>query len=165
MRTSVRSSLAAMAIVLVALTSVAAPMASSASAGTSVPFAGSFNGAEVTTPNPPFPPSSLSVVGNWSGVATHLGRFTVESHHTVIIATRTAMGTFTFTAANGDTVTASFTGQATPTANPDVLSVVEFGTITGGTGRFAGATGSFTVRRLLAQGSTFGFFTGSISTH
>jgi hypothetical protein len=163
MRTSVRTSLVAVAVFLVALTSVAAPMASSAAAGTSVPFAGAFSGTETNTGAPP----TIHSVGNWTGVATHLGRFTVVSPHDVKIPERTATGKFTFMAANGDTVTADFFGQASTTANPNVLSIVEHGTITGGTGRFADATGTFTVRRLLAQdtATTIGFFTGSISSH
>ena len=63
---------------------------------------------------------------------------------------RTLTGSYEFTAANGDTLIADFTGQSGPTLeNPRVLLSVETATITGGTGRFAGATGSFTVERLL----------------
>ena len=71
----------------------------------------------------------------------------------------TAIGSFTFRAANGDTLTANDSGQASTTGNANVLAIVEHATITGGTGRFAGATGNFTVRRLLARdtGSTIGF--------
>ena len=90
MRTSVRTSLAAVAIVLVALTSVAAPMASGASAGTSVPFAGAFSGTETNTGAPCRP---IHSVGNWTGVATHLGRFTVVSPPHVKIPDRSAEGT------------------------------------------------------------------------
>ena len=163
MRTSVRASLTAVAVALVALTSVAAPMASGAAAGIAVPFAGAFSGTETNTGAFPI----IHSVGNWTGVATHLGRFTVVSPHDVTLPDRTAAGTFEFTAANGDTVAATFTGLATPTANPNVLSIVENGTITGGTGRFVGATGSFTVKRLLAQdtATTIGSFTGTISSH
>ena len=60
---------------------------------------------------------------------------------------RTLTGTYEFTAANGDTLIADVTGQS-PTP-PGVLLSVETATITGGTGRFASATGSFTVERLL----------------
>jgi hypothetical protein len=61
------------------------------------------------------------------------------------VITRSPTGAATFTAANGDTLTTSVVGQATPTTTPGVLSVVEVYTITGGTGRFAATTGSFTL--------------------
>ena len=109
------------------------------------------------------------ILGEWTGNASHLGRYTVENPHTVNLVTRNATGTFTFTAANGDTVTANESGHAeivsgTPPAA--VLSIVEHATITGGTGRFDGATGSFTVERTLDQttGVTTGSFEGTISS-
>ena len=76
----------------------------------------------------------------------------------------TAVGTFEFTAANGDTLRASFTGLGTPTATPGIASIVETATITGGTGRFAGATGSFIVERIvdLINLQTTGSFEGTI---
>ena len=81
-------------------------------------------------------------------------------------ATRTAIGTYEFTAANGDMLFAEFTGHATPTATPGVLYIEETATITGGTGRFAGATGSFTTERWYdtIAGTTFGSFEGTISS-
>jgi len=77
----------------------------------------------------------------------------------------TAVGTYQFVAANGDRLTASFSGQATPTLAPGVLAIVETATITGGTGRFAGATGSFSCMRLFntVTGKTTGSFAGTIS--
>ncbi len=125
-----------------------------------VPFKGRLEGTATITPGtPPF----LSVLIEGTGNATHLGRFTVEIPHVVNTTNRTSTGTYEFTAANGDTLTAGFTGQATLTA-PGVLSVVETATITGGTGRFADATGSFTVERLFNQvtGLTTGSFEGTI---
>ena len=79
--------------------------------------------------------------------------------------TRTATGTYEFTAANGDTLTADVVGRAMPTGTPGVLAIVEVATITGGTGRFAGATGSFTVERLYdtVNLTTTGSFEGTIS--
>lgn len=70
-----------------------------------------------------------------------------------------------FTAANGDTLTAEGSGQATLVA-PGALSIVETTTITGGTGRFAGATGSFVIERTLfvSAGVTTGSFAGTISS-
>jgi hypothetical protein len=100
------------------------------------------------------------VDGSATGEATHLGRFTVEFPHIVDFATRTGEGTFTFAAANGDTLTAAFVGQAQP---GPIVSIVEEATITGGTGRFAGAAGNFTARRLFdpASGTTQGSFEGT----
>ncbi len=81
------------------------------------------------------------------------------------MVTRTATGSYEFTAANGDTLTADFTGQAS-LATPGVLSIVETATITGGTGRFAGATGSFTGERLFDTATlmTTGSFEGTLSS-
>ncbi len=127
-----------------------------------VPFKGRLEGTATITPGtPPF----LSVSIEGTGNATHLGRFTVEIPHVVNTTNRTSTGTYEFTAANGDTLTAGFTGQATLTA-PGVLSIVETATITGGTGRFADATGSFTVERLFNQvtGLTTGSFGGAITS-
>ncbi len=124
------------------------------------PFKGDFEGNQSVTPlTPPFG----QVAGQATGRATQLGRFTVQFPHIVNFATSRGEGTYTFTAANGDTLTADFTGQAE--VGP-ITSIVEQGVITGGTGRFAGATGSFTVRRLFDRnaGTTTGSFDGTIST-
>jgi hypothetical protein len=133
------------------------------SAGEQVPFAGSLGG-DVTEA---FDPATglVDVDIDAAGAATRLGRFTLDVPHVVDPATRTAVGTYQFTAANGDTVYAAFTGTAAPTATPGVLYIVETATITGGTGRFAGATGSFTCERLFdpVAGTTFGSFEGTIS--
>ena len=106
-----------------------------------MPFKGSLEGDVTVTPlAPPFLQVDVEATGN----ATHLGQFTLDIPHVVNPANRTAVGTYEFTAANGDKVYAEFTGTATPTATPGVLYIEETATITGGTGRFAGATGSFT---------------------
>lgn len=130
------------------------------SAAQSAPFKGSFEGTQTLTPlQPPFGLVNGSATGN----ATQLGLFTVKFPHTVNFATRTGEGTFTFTAANGDTLTADFTGQA---QGGPIVSIVEHATVTGGTGRFAGATGTFTVQRRFdrASGTTEGSFEGTISS-
>lgn len=126
----------------------------------SVPFKGSFEGTQSVTP---LPGGLGSVTGSGTGTATHLGQFSVAFPHTVTFATRTGEGTYTFTAANGDTLTASFVGQATQQGS--TVSIVEHGRITGGTGRFADATGTFTVQRTFTQanGVTEGSFEGAIT--
>jgi hypothetical protein len=120
-------------------------------------------GGDVTrTPDPPFVLVDVEATGN----AIHLGGFTLDIPHIVDPATRTAVGSYQFTAANGDTVYAEFTGVATPTEILGVLYIEETATITGGTGRFAGATGSFTAERWYdtAAGTTVGNFEGTISS-
>ena len=97
-------------------------------AAKAVPFKGSLEGNVTVTPlQPPFASVHISAAGN----ATQLGRFTLEVPHIVNFATASGQGTFTFTAANGDTLTADFTGQA-QTSTP-IHSSVEDATITGGT--------------------------------
>jgi hypothetical protein len=132
----------------------------SSSAIQSVPFKGNLEGTQTSAP---LQPPLAFVDGSATGKATYLGLFTVEFPHTVNFVTRTGEGTFTFTAANGDTLTADFTGQAQP---GPIVSIVEHATITGGTGRFAGATGSFTVQRQFdpATGTTTGSLEGTISS-
>jgi len=131
-------------------------------AGEQVPFKGSLEGdVTVTRLAPPLVMMDVEAAGN----ATHLGKFTLDIPHVVNRATWTAIGSYEFTAANGDKVYAEFTGTATPTAMPGVLYIEETATITVGTGRFAGATGSFTVERLYdtVVGTTEGSFEGTIS--
>jgi hypothetical protein len=134
-----------------------------AAAAQEVPFKGTLDG--VVTASPIAPPIFLVEIEG-GGNAAHLGNFTVSVPHLVNRDTRLAEGTYEFTAANGDTLTAEFVGQSFPTDVPGVLYIVEVATITGGTGRFAGATGSFTVERLFdtAAGTTVGSFDGTISS-
>jgi hypothetical protein len=135
--------------------------ASQVSANDLVPLHGRLAG-DVTRAGAP-PIVSVNIEGG--GQASHLGSFAVSIPHSVNVVTRTATGEYLFVAANGDTLTATFTGTSTPTADPTVLAIVENATITGGTGLFAGATGSFTTERFYdtVAGTTAGSFEGSIS--
>jgi len=176
MRASVASILAITALVAAGCGQSASPTAptsslSTAASGTStlaaqdkqahpVPFAGNLSGTVTLTPGVP-PLGTVFIAA--TGQATHLGLFSVAIPHEVSFATATGEGTYTFTAANGDMLTAHFTGVAdTSTA---VFSIDEEANITGGTGRFAGATGSFKVHRLYdtVAGTTTGSFEGTIS--
>ena len=62
------------------------------------------------------------------------------------MATAQSTGTFTFTAANGDQLITTTTGREDAFVPPNVSHVTLVATIVGGTGRFAEATGTFTVR-------------------
>jgi hypothetical protein len=85
--------------------------------------------------------------------------------HEVDRGKKTAIGKYEFTAANGDTLTAEFNGKSSTTPIPGVLYIEETATIKCGTGRFAGATGTFTAKRLydMIDGTTEGSFEGTIS--
>ena len=131
--------------------------------GEQVTFKGSLAGR--LTMSSPLTPPLLSNLVEGSGNGTQLGQFTIKIPHVVNTTTRMATGTYEFTAANGDTLTAEFTGQASPTA-PGVLTVIDRATITGGTGRFVNATGSFLGDRVftIATGEITGTFQGTISS-
>ena len=129
--------------------------------GHEVPFKGSLEGVVTITPQtPPFAFVLIEGTGN----ATQLGRFTLAVPHVVNFATATGSGSYQFTAANGDELTAEFTDGRADTST-SVFSIVETVTITEGTGRFVGATGTFTARRLFdtVTGLTTGSFEGTIS--
>jgi hypothetical protein len=127
-----------------------------------VPFKGNLDGDVSHTP---VDARTDFVLVEAAGTATHLGRFSVEVPHFVDTPTRTAAGYYVFTAANGDRLTAEFTGQASPTATPGVIAIVETAVIAGGTGRFKRATGRFVVERLYDRvaGTTAGSFEGAVS--
>ena len=148
-------------------TTPAAPLGGEVVAGLSrgdeVPFKGTLEGR--LTVSTPIEPPLLSNLNEATGIASHLGRFTLKIPHIVNTMTRVATGTYEFTAANGDTMVATFTGQAS-LVSPGVLSVLDTATITGGTGRFAEATGSFTAERIfvMATGEITGSFEGTVSS-
>jgi len=130
------------------------------SAADFVPFKASWTGVTISADPTNFP--VVAVVSAGEGHGTDLGRFTMVSPHTSNVFTFELEGDQIFTAANGDTLTAHFVGQLTPTFGPDGLPVLVSGVvpcaITGGTGRFEGATGSydFTITAIpLADGSGF----------
>lgn len=150
------SSSGSLALAVLAIVGLAGP----APAEEKVPFKGSFEGdVSVSALAPPLVVVDVEAVGN----ASHLGRFTLDIPHVVNRANGTAVGSYLFTAANGDTLTAAFTGSAVPIA-PGVLYIEETVTIMGGTGRFAGASGSFSVERLYdtVAGTTAGSFEETI---
>jgi hypothetical protein len=112
-------------------------------------FSGSI--ASVETTDFDFATLTGIVDGSGTGQATHLGQFTYTYHFVVsILSTGIAVGigSAEFTAANGD----SFSTQiAAVSSGPD--DIVEEHTIVGGTGRFAGASGSFTLDRGITESS------------
>jgi hypothetical protein len=131
-------------------------------AGDQIPFRGTLAGTATITP---LDPPMVAVQIDATGTATYLGRFALQAPHVVNQATLTAVGTYLITAANGDTITADLAGTATMVEPPNVISITETATVTGGTGRFEGATGSIQVERIFnrATGVTTGTLQGWIS--
>lgn len=128
--------------------------------GTELPFRGTLDAQETGQFQPVTRTVLVRLLG--TGTASHLGRYTAVSEFTLSPATLTAAGRVTFTAANGDVLTATFTGRSVVTGG--TVAIVESLTITGGTGRFAGATGDATLRRTLtrATGISVGSFEGTL---
>lgn len=90
-------------------------------------------------------PSKFGGTTTGTGKSTHLGKVSLKAVDCVTPMENhfTFKGSFTLTAANGDTLTGDYSGSFIPKENPPMygLSDAKF-QITGGTGRFAQATGS-----------------------
>ena len=103
--------------------------------GSELPFKGTYEGLETVGTVPSH--HHLDATGN----ATHLGLFTVTPDWT--LAATGNFGTSTWTAANGDEFSTSFTRHGVVV--PPTITFTETHTIASGTGRFANASGTFTV--------------------
>jgi hypothetical protein len=106
-----------------------------------VPFKGRFEatGTASVLAGDRCPDLTVQIQG--PGTATHLGRLTTDQSH---CATPTSLaftdGLFTLTAANGDQLRGSYSGVFVP-LDPPIFSIYGQFAFTGGTGRFADATG------------------------
>lgn len=139
-------------------------------AGEQVPFKGNLEGMH--TSRTPIVPFVVFDRFETEGTATQLGEFDLVIEAVVDFSTLppTAEGTITFTAANGDTLIADFTGSSALVV-PGLVLITENAVIDpqASTGRFAGATGGFTLNRLAdaatgVTGVTIGSFEGTISS-
>jgi hypothetical protein len=105
-----------------------------------VPFKGQSKGVVTTVGFDP----DLGVVTTHSegqGEATHLGRFTVTGDVSIYVFTPTgiAIGDWTYVTASGDKLFAHMIGSG----GADQFHGIGTFTITGGTGRFRGASGTY----------------------
>lgn len=146
--------IALLILIVLASTTFAAP------AATEKLLKGSFEAVE--TQQVVFPTAFIDATG--VGNATHLGLFTYRLQAELYLPTLTASASATLIAANGDMIFGVGSGQGTPTGTPGFVLIVEIYTITGGTGRFAGATGNFTVERVInrATFASSGTISGNI---
>jgi hypothetical protein len=124
-------------VLALAATSPSAALA--AAHGTDRPLTGTYTGTATLNLD------TGAQTGSFSGHLSHLGADTGHVDLTLTFtsdSTFTYTGTRTFVAANGDEVFSAVTGSGTST--PPTAESTETDTITGGTGRFAGATGTYT---------------------
>ena len=136
-------------------------------AGKPVPFKGSSEQQAVSA-TPTEDPTVVFVVTEGEGHMTHLGRFTFVSPHTSGFLDFSIEGTQNFTAANGDELYADIAGQLEPVVAEDgrvLLVGTVNGTITGGTGRFENASGTYQFHIVFdtTTAASTGDFEGEIS--
>lgn len=151
-------------IAMLLLSVVAIPGFAAPAAEQQLPFKGSIRAAETYV----FDFPTMYVNANGSGNATMLGKYDFSYQITVNLLTGDGSGgLIDFVAANGDHLYAEGTAHGGPSSTPNFDEVTENYVITGGTGRFIDATGSFTVRRLVnpITGISSGTFEGTIVLH
>ena len=109
-------------------------------------FRGTFQGQDAHDTLAPGA-TSVEISTTAAGVGTRLGRFSLHREVTGNLLNFSAAGSAHWVAANReDSIDTTVLGQAELSdLPPGFLKVTEIHTITGGTGRFAGAQGSFTV--------------------
>ena len=156
-------SIARLTLALLAMLALAGPAAAERQENQEgqVPFKGDIEA--VSDNQVHFPTMSVHITGG--GTATHLGRYTFTLEGSVDLRYGTGVGSAEFVAANGDSIYTTFVGQGVPTGRtPTENLVTETYTIVGGTGRFDGASGSFTMVRLVdtATEETSGSFEGTL---
>ena len=123
---------------------------------TRFPFKGTVQSTETSVTV--FPTMSVTATG--SGNATQIGPFTINYQVEINLLDLSGVESAEFTGTKGDSIRAEAVGQATENRTPGMLNVLEIYKITGGTGRFNGASGTFTLNRLVsvttdAASSTF----------
>ena len=130
---------------LLALAVVAPGVAAGKAGGTDRPVKGTLSGSTTTDT------ATGLGTGQGTGNISHLGKVTYTQNLTATVTGPTTValsGTGTLVAANGDQVFYTFTGTATPPslvpAVGQTIPVTFDTTITGGTGRFADASGTVT---------------------
>jgi hypothetical protein len=102
-----------------------------------------------------------------TGHATHVGAYTYSSRECVDFGSYPFpySGAFTITAANGDTIVGTYAGTASLDDDGVTILYQQTTTVTGGTGRFAHASGEFDVHGIAyADGSYVQRLSGAISS-
>jgi len=134
-----------------------------------VRFRATVNETFTAAPCAPVPSLCITAVGR--GHARHIGHIRESATVVINLASNPQPGCTAetretiLTAANGDQITLHATGQSCATG-PTSVAAVDFYTVTGGTGRFSGASGSGTIKVAINQatGTSITTFTGTLST-
>jgi hypothetical protein len=100
-----------------------------------------------------------------TGTGTLVGAYSFETVECFDTSSYTFSGSFTIAAADGDTLAGDYAGHITGSLDDGSSTNAFLATVTGGTGRFAGATGSFsgTGQANLAALQESRAFSGTIS--
>ena len=129
-----------------------------------VPFEGALRGTDKDIGGPD---TAFVVDTSGTGIGTPVGEFSFTQEVAVNLVAGTETGSAHWIAANGDSIYTTVVGvRAVVDTTRGVITITEINTITGGTGRFAGAQGSFTVVRVanLVTDAFSGSFFGTISS-
>lgn len=144
-----------------------AALAVPAAAQNQVPFKGTLQGNDTVSPGPS--PTTALLRTTATGTGTLLGQFSFTQELTLNGANLTDTGSAQWIAANGDSIYTTVVGSAIP--GDVVFTITEIHNITGGTGRFSGVQGSFTVHRTHVVATsddgthvTSGWFEGTITS-
>lgn len=127
--------------------------AAQAQRGSDLPFKETYGATGTIVPSAGCPAGTVLVSLEGGGTATHVGRYTISNSHCLDLATGVFTGgTFVKTAASGDQLVGTYAGGGTVVvapAPPDFIGrFAVTGTLlfTGGTGRYAGASGTLEMR-------------------
>lgn len=141
---------------------LAVALAIPAAAQNLIPFNGAIQGQETHSGEFPI----IAANGSCTGIATVVGKLLLTYQETIDLRTASGTGVGQLVAANGDNIYLTNRGSADLVSTPGFAIITEIYTITGGTGRFAGAQGSFSLDRSVNQatGFTSGSFHGTITS-
>lgn len=150
---------------------LAAMFAVSPAISQSLPFTGTRENVNPVTPPggrcvPPYfstvdiAPGALSSTGT-----SNISAFTSTQSHCITSPPPTSLvdGQFTYTFEAGDTIFGTYSGNVAASGTPGTFNAVENLIITGGTGRFVGASGTIDSNGVLQFANGNGIFQGALS--
>ena len=155
----------------IALPIAAALLTSTSAFAQTLPFTGTRENVNPLNPPggrcvPPFFNTVHITPGAVSSTGTsNISTFSSLQSHCISSALPTPLsdGLFTYTFEGGDTIFGTYTGNVVNSATPGTFTATENLIITGGTGRFVGATGTIDSSGSLVFANGFGTFQGTLT--